>query len=247
MALVDEIRDQGDFLFKHRGVLPIILVLPALGIYLFHEWTEVHSENVWEDILEYGSLAVSLFGLALRSHVIGYVAPSTSGRNTSIGQKAEFLNSTGLYSVVRHPLYLGNFFMWLGPAMLTAEPWFIAFFVLLFFLYYERIMCAEERFLEGKFGAEYLEWASGRPAFIPRLKGYIPSPNPFNWRKVLRQERSGLLATFFIFWLFDILGDIQEGWGAFEWGFWSISFGVVLIIFLILKSMKGGKFLKDRE
>ncbi|MGB8874133.1 MAG: hypothetical protein WCC75_12145, partial [Desulfobaccales bacterium] len=37
----------------------------------------------------------------------------TSGRNTQ-GQVAETLNTTGIYSLVRNPLYLGNFLIWLG-------------------------------------------------------------------------------------------------------------------------------------
>jgi protein-S-isoprenylcysteine O-methyltransferase Ste14 len=248
MALVNELREQGDFLFKYRGILPVVLIIPALAIFMYNEWNDDALDSLWEERLGFIALAISLFGLGIRAHVVGHVAPSTSGRNTSIGQKAESLNSTGLYSVVRHPLYLGNFFMWLGPALLTNEPWFIAFFIVLFYLYYERIMYAEERFLQDKFGEEYMVWAAGRPAIMPRISGYIPSPNRFNWRKVLRQERSGLLATFLIFWLFEILGDIyKEGWGAFEWDFWSIAFGVALVVFLILKSMKGGDFLRDRE
>ena len=69
--------------------------------------------------------------------------------------------------MVRHPLYLGNFFMWLGVAMLTENTWFSIAFVLFYAFYYERIMYAEESFLRAKFGKTYLDWAAQVPAFIP--------------------------------------------------------------------------------
>ena len=92
---------------------------------------------------------------------------SISGRNTVQGQIADELNTKGLYSIVRNPLYVGNYFLWLGIAMLTCNPWFIAIFTLIFWIYYERIVFAEEEFLRKKFGDAYLEWTVRTPIFIP--------------------------------------------------------------------------------
>ena len=100
-----------------------------------------------------------------------------------------------MYSVVRHPLYLGNYFMWIGIVVFTYNPYFIAVVSLLYWIYYERIMYAEERFLERKFGEEYVGWARGLPAFFPSLKLYKPSIIPFSIKTVLRREYSGVLAT----------------------------------------------------
>ncbi|WP_317038972.1 hypothetical protein ACF3NR_05840 [Vaginella massiliensis] len=52
-----------------------------------------------------------------------------------------------MYSMVRQPLYLSNFLMWIAPAMLTGNFWFIVAFCLFYWVYYERFMYAEEQFL----------------------------------------------------------------------------------------------------
>ena len=79
--------------------------------------------------------------------------------------------------------------MYLGLAMITGHLWFVISFVLLYWLYYERIMFAEEHFLRNKFGEQYLKWAASVPAFVPKL-GNMASPNlSFSWKKVLKKEK----------------------------------------------------------
>jgi hypothetical protein len=77
---------------------------------------------------------------------------------------------------------------------------------LLFWIYYERIMFAEERFLEAKFGEQFLAWSSHVPAFIPSFKRYVPSRYPFQAGKALK-EYSGMLAAVFSFVLIQTLQD----------------------------------------
>ena len=110
-------------------------------------------------------------------------------------QVAESLNTTGLYSVVRHPLYLGNFLMWLGVALFPRSLSFVAAVVFAFWLYYERIMIAEEAFLRERFGERFDAWADRTPAFIPSLRRWTRPRLAFSLRKVLRKEYNGLLAV----------------------------------------------------
>lgn len=118
--------------------------------------------------MEDPAIFVSLLGLLIRIHAVGFSGKHTSGRNTAQGQVAEMLNTRGLYSVVRNPLYVGNYLMCLGIVMLTCNLWFVGVFTLIFWIYYERIVFAEEEFLRKKFGEPYLEWAAETPIFIPR-------------------------------------------------------------------------------
>jgi hypothetical protein len=66
-------------------------------------------------------------------------------------------------------------------------------------------MFAEERFLESKFGKEYLDWSLKVPAFIPTFNNYIPSETRFSLISILRREYSGFLATIFSFAFIDQL------------------------------------------
>ncbi|AMQ57861.1 methyltransferase family protein [Algoriphagus sanaruensis] len=209
MALQEELESQGNWLFKYRSFLPLVILILAIPIYLrrdLHPEEYLFYREEYASFLIYFGLAVGLAGLIIRIYTVGHTPKNTSGRNTKEGQLADTLNTTGIYSVVRHPLYLGNFLMWLGPAILTGHLWFILSFILMYWVYYERIMFAEEQFLRKKFGDQYLEWSQQVPAFIPKWKGFKKSNLHFSWKKVLRKEKNGLFALFLIFCAFDICG-----------------------------------------
>ncbi|WP_437188046.1 methyltransferase family protein [Planctomicrobium sp. SH668] len=197
MSLRDEFRDQGNWLFRWRSYLPFLLILlfiPALP-YIRRPMGSEQLQNAWELVC----FGVSLSGLLVRFIVGGHVAPKTSGRNV-YSQVANSVNTTGIYSTVRHPLYLGNYLMWLGIVMFCFVPWMVICFTLAFWLYYERIMFAEEEFLRGKFGETYTNWASQTPAFIPNVFKYRKPELPFSLRTALKKEYTGLfgLAVAFV-------------------------------------------------
>ncbi len=66
--------------------------------------------------LFFACLALSYAGLVLRCLIVGFVPGGTSGRNTT-EQRAVHLNTSGAYSVVRHPLYVANFVILLGVTL----------------------------------------------------------------------------------------------------------------------------------
>src|SRR2546422_497608 len=65
--------------------------------------------------------------------------------------------------------------------------------VLAFWLYYERIMFAEEAFLRQKFGETYQRLAATTPAFFPRFGQWRKPSLPFSWRNVMRREYTALM------------------------------------------------------
>lgn len=151
MAMKNEMEKQGVWLFRFRGTLPLIILVLGVCEYIITRIdnpTYVINGASSPQLIHYEILCfvVSLLGLAVRAFTVGYTPANTSGRNVA-EQVADQLNTTGLYSVVRNPLYVGNFLMWLGIAMLTMNLWFIISFILLFWVYYERIIFAEEQFL----------------------------------------------------------------------------------------------------
>lgn len=244
MALIHSFEKSGNWLFKHRGELPIALFVLALPIVYFTNSEWLSDEH--EILITVISIVLSLLGFMIRAYSIGTTPKGTSGRNTKEGQVAEQLNSTGIYSVLRHPLYVGNYFMWIGIVLFTFNFSFFIIISLAFWLYYERIMFAEERFLEKKFGQSYLEWSLLTPAFIPSFKNYKPNVIPFSIKSVLRREYSGVLATVIGFVFVDQIRYYAYH-GIYNFNRLSISFLILTaLIALLLRSLKHyTKFLQE--
>src|SRR5262249_37413137 len=139
--------------------------------------------------IAWGSLcvAIMLIGLVIRCLVVGFSSRGTSGRN-SRAQHAGSLNTRCMYSVVRHPLYLGNFLIMIGAISMIEVWWLAVVATLAFALYYERIILAEEAFLETRFGDHFREWAEHTPACFPALQLWRAPRRPFSVRMVLANE-----------------------------------------------------------
>ena len=200
MALVHEFERSGNWLFKRRSWLPAtFIVIGIIVLYLTNRQAIIFNTTA-----ELIFLGVSLLGEAIRIYTVGYAPKNTSGRNTAAGQIADELNTTGIYSLVRHPLYIGNFFMWLGPVLFVRTSVFIVFFVLIYWLYYERIMFAEEQFLRRKFGEAYDKYSEIVRAVLPRFRGFIKPALPFSIKSTLKREYNSFVNIFIIFVLLDL-------------------------------------------
>ncbi|MBC8266780.1 MAG: DUF1295 domain-containing protein [Flavobacteriales bacterium] len=234
MALVQTFEKQGNFLFKYRGQFPVILFLLAIPFISITDYISISASN--EKYYMIISVVLSFLGFLIRFYTIGTTPKGTSGRNTK-QQVAEVLNSTGIYATVRHPLYLGNYLIWIGIASYVFNLLFIVIISLIFWLYYERIMFAEERFLEKKFGDEYLDWSNKIPAFIPNFTLYETSLIPFSIKTVLRREYSGVLACVIGFCFVDMFRNYLIGEELFSDTMIYV-FTTTLMISIVLRTLK---------
>lgn len=236
MLSKDRIVCQGNWLFRWRSYLPLVLLsvlIPILGQYSY-----IYNSHTCDMFWEAFCLGLSTLGLAIRCYTIGHVPRGTSGRNTKEGQIAECLNTTGIYSLLRNPLYLGNFFMMFGVILFLHNFWLSLFFSVLFWVYYERIVCAEEDFLTRKFGQEYIDYANRTPAFIPAFRNWTPSALPFSWKTVLRREYCGLLGMVASFFTLEMVTDALV---CHQWvvdPVWAALFALALATFLLLRFLK---------
>ncbi len=190
MTILDQFVRDGDRLFRWRSYFPLLLV-PALVAGILIDGSPFAGPG-FERLWEAASVLVALSGLAVRAWAVGTAPAGTSERSTS-SPRAAMLRTTGLYSTVRHPLYLANGLMALGIAMFPGLWYLPVITVLATIVYYERIAAREEAFLEGQFGGTFRDWAARVPAIVPRLSGYVASATPVSWRKILRGEFHGLL------------------------------------------------------
>ncbi len=242
MRLIEEFEREGRFLFRWRSYLPLVILPFALlaledGSRIKTLWGET-ADHAWA----YACMSLSFIGLAIRWITVGFVSPGTSGRNTQ-AQRAHVLNTTGAYSVVRNPLYLGNFVVILGLALSTKAWWFVLLASFAYWLYIERIIATEEQFLSKKFGAAYDEWARRVPAFIPTFSLWCPPAQPFCLRTVLRREYSGVLAVAASYLALELVLDLAIRRESFmhwqrEDRVWIWMFALSLILFAILRALK---------
>lgn len=235
MALREELEARGDWLFRKRSYLPVLFI--PVFILALHGYTYVCGSAEMQEIWEAVCLGTSYLGLGIRILTIGHTPRGTSGRSNN-RQAAECLNTTGSYSVVRNPLYLGNFFMGLGMALFAHSWWLVAIYIMAFWLYYERIILAEEAFLRRTFGQAYLEWADTTPVFIPDPKKYRKPALPFSSRNVLRREYNGFFTILIVMSILKAFGDMSYlGKLDFSLG-WKVFMAVGFSMWLILRSLK---------
>ena len=235
MALIQSMEKQGNFLFRYRGQFPILLFVLAIPFIYSADYNAISKQG--QVYFGYCAITLSIIGFLIRFYTIGTTTKGTSGRNTS-SQVATVLNSKGVYSVVRHPLYLGNYLIWLGIAVFTFNVYFIVIMSLLFWLYYERIMFAEERFLERKFGDMYLNWSDSLPAFMPSVLNFKKSDIPFSIITVLRREYSSVLSSIIGFVFIE---GFKNYFTTKAWVISTFSFQIlisVLILVFILRTLK---------
>ena len=247
MALIHSLEKSGNKLFKYRGHIPVILFILAIPVIYFTNYQFLEDCPISYWFLLGFAIALSVLGQVIRAISIGTSSKNTSGRNRE-KQVADALNTKGIYSTMRHPLYVGNYFMWIGIVVFTANIWFFVAVSLAFWVYYERIMFAEERFLERKFGKDYLDWSLQVPAFLPSFKNYKKTPIPFSLKTIFRREYSGVTATIIGFLFVDILRDatINSAF-LFHWRY-VIVLGVALFMSLFFRTLKHHtKFLYEED
>jgi protein-S-isoprenylcysteine O-methyltransferase Ste14 len=237
MALREYIEKQGNYFFKWRSYW-VLLLVPFLLIALRNsEYLEKVFGDRINNFWEFCSFCISLLGFTIRCFTVGFVPMGTSGRSTKM-QAAETLNTTGMYSIVRHPLYSGNFIIILGLALFTQVWWLVLTVFLVFWIYYERIIFAEEEFLRKKFGSSFLEWAQKTPAFLPHFKNWKKPSLAFSLKMVLRRELSTFFAVVASFTFLDIATDLFAE-GKLELSLpWTIFFIISLVIYLTLIVLK---------
>ena len=231
----NQFEKSGAWLFQHRSFLGLagfpLLIAGLKSFSYIHHSHQITEE--WQLLCFF----VSLSGLALRIFTIGFVPKRTSGRNTH-RQVAETLNTTGIYSLVRNPLYLGNYLIMLGFAMFFHLLWLVIIASFICALGYHAIVCAEEAFLRKSFGKQFDDWSSRTPAFIPRLSGWVPPKLHFCWRTVCRREYTAFFLITAGFFFLDVAADsITEGTVRVR-GEWTIIFVVGALTYLTLRTLK---------
>lgn len=235
MLLHDKMVQEGHTLFRWRSYLPFLLLAYMAPTLI--QYDQFLGSPTADFAWTLFCFVVSAAGIMVRFAVVGYSHDGASGRNTK-KQIARSLNTDGLYSLTRNPLYFGNFLMLLGIIIWVHDIWLLTIFLLAFYLHYERIILTEESFLIEKFGDEYREWANRVPAFWPRFAQPQSPALSFSLKRVLRKEPSSFLGLVVAFVLLEALSNLALHGDYYLAPFWTGLLIVGVTQFVILVAIK---------
>jgi len=179
--------DIRNFFFKYRSYTPI-----PIGVMILF-FSRPNNGFVFL------GLAFLIAGESIRLWAVSYAGGIT--RTRKVG--APKLCSSGPYSYVRNPLYVGNMFMYLGFVFIggAANIFLMAATTLGFFLIqYSLIISLEEETLNGLFDANYTRYKENVPAIFPRLTPWKNDDlrTPKTIFKTLKTEKRTLQNVAFI-------------------------------------------------
>ncbi len=151
----------GDFVFRHRDTLPVPFIVMAIAVLVF---TRPSFTGAGTRLALFGGgVLITLLGEAVRVWAVGYSGGTTRSRSLI----ADRLVTEGPYSIIRNPLYAGNFLIALGFSLMANAVVVIPLVVLYFVVEYYPIVRREEAFLLEKFGAGYRAYTETVPRFLP--------------------------------------------------------------------------------
>ena len=175
----------GRVVFRFRDLLVPVTILAVL----IAAPPRLASGNVrvdaWMDLVGF---AVAASGQALRYLVIGYAYVQRGGAKKRLSAPA--LVAEGVYAHSRNPMYLGDFLLLAGLAIIYNSPWVYGLVLPLFVAALMALVLAEERYLVGRFGEDYLAYCRRVPRFVPNWAalGRTLAPMHYDWRRALRKE-----------------------------------------------------------
>lgn len=101
-------------------------------------------------------LLLALVGQALRVYAAGFIF------------KNRELATRGPYTLVRHPLYLGNILILAGFGLASANLYLWVLLLIFFLVWYPAAIAYEDNKLERLFGDRWVDWSRDTHALVPR-------------------------------------------------------------------------------
>jgi protein-S-isoprenylcysteine O-methyltransferase Ste14 len=148
----------------------------AAGFYLKKTPLDLAKPNVWVVV----GLLLIVAGVAFRFAAYGCL------------KKKEVLATNGVYSLCRHPLYLGSLLLTYGFCFLLNKFWYFVAATIYFLIFYPLTIVWEEIRLAERYGADHEQYARATPALLPLGKF---QPGVFQWSLAMRKGGGVLLGV----------------------------------------------------
>ncbi len=173
----------GQLVFKLRWYVPVPFFIAAVIL-----------ANPQKDLVVFGGILM-VFGEILRIAGASYIGTRTRAREIA----ADELITNGPFAYLRHPIYLGNMFIYIGASIVGGGwlPYMLYLVILLFSVLFAFQITYEESQLTKLFGEEYIMYKEVVPRIFPRLTSYPEkSKKKPNIIEAIKSEKAIFLALF---------------------------------------------------
>ena len=189
---------------KSRIQIDTLLLAASIILTGIFFWTKtLYPKNpLWDDLFDAAGVILILKGNLIRM--------MARGHKKRMSQQGQALVMSGLYSVVRNPMYFGSFLVGCGFVLLLCPFWILPVFILAFYVRFNRQMVKEERLLKRIFGKTYEDYCQKTPRFFPARQNILrlESKKFLNFKEVFSTKEKWS----FLIWLISayILEIIQK-------------------------------------
>ena len=180
---------------NHSRIFAVILI----GI-LFVSQPMFKSGSLSYDImlwLGYALVIIGAFGRVYCSAFIG-------------GRKNDEVIRSGMFSVVRNPLYVFSFIATVGIGLQSGMLLVASVLIVSFILYYPLVVAKEEAFLEHKFGEPYTKYKQEVPRWLPDFRLWNEPEQIDAKPKFIRHTILDAVIFFLPLPLFTIINSLHE-------------------------------------
>ena len=151
------------------GDIGQLVMLTVFSIGLLADLFFVKVSSSWQNVIPWYFRVIISIPL---SFISGYLAQN--GLNQVFGEERQTLQviQSGVFGMVRHPIYLGSILIFLSFVMLSLSVVALSVWLVIVLFYY--YLCRyEEILLIEKLGEEYTDYRDKVPMLIPGIKKVI--------------------------------------------------------------------------
>lgn len=212
--------------------LVIILTSLFLSVLIF-SYPRIYLQNEFtSEVLDVVGFFVVVLGVLFRASGRGY--------KKAFSENSTRLVTSGPYTVVRNPMYLGTFLIGAGLALGAFPWWTLIPYSIIFFLRFRLEIKKEEGYLSQVFGQEYTTYCRNTPRLIPGWNSLKSKQfqDIFPWRYcVMTQELKCLLYLPLLILGLEFLEETivwKHRHFTHEWGVFLLNLGITGALLLIL-------------
>ena len=153
---------------RNRRIGWSLVAAQAVLLILFIALPKRRSLLAPPDFLDILGITLMVAGLAIL--LIAFLGLGSALTPTPVPQQGSALRTSGIYAIVRHPIYVGILVAALGFTLAVGSIWQVVLWIALAVFFYAKAFW-EDRLLAERYGVAWFDYADHVSGFIPRIRG----------------------------------------------------------------------------